>query len=205
MSPGDRRASEPGRGARRGLSRERLAPVADAVAIARRAKRLMARESVARPWCTMSSRCRSPCWAMRRRSSPRPRGCRASSILVTANALRGKARRPRGRLMEVLVYLVPMALALGLLGPRRVPVVAQIRPVRRPRRRRLARPSWTTTNGRRRTSLPPAEGARSLSGRPSCCHTSTRRAGRARRSAASSWYGLGRDAQPFGAARATVG
>ena len=31
--------------------------------------------------------------------------------------------------MEVMVILVPLALALGLLGPGRVPVVAEERPV----------------------------------------------------------------------------
>ena len=36
-----------------------------------------------------------------------------SSILVTLNALRARARGAR---MNVLIYLVPMALALGLTG-----------------------------------------------------------------------------------------
>ena len=40
--------------------------------------------------------------------------------------------------MEVLVFLVPLALVLGLLGLVGISLVAQERPVRRPRRRRLA-------------------------------------------------------------------
>ena len=62
-----------------------------------------------------------------------------SSMLVMLNALRARRARAGGALMEVLVYLVPLALGLGALGPRRLSLVAEERPVRRSRRRRLAR------------------------------------------------------------------
>ncbi len=59
-----------------------------------------------------------------------------SSILVTLNALR--ARRRRSESMNVLVYLVPLALALGGLGLAAFLWAMKTRPVRRPRRRGVA-------------------------------------------------------------------
>ena len=39
-----------------------------------------------------------------------------SSLLVMLNALRARSRREGDRVMEVLVFLVPLALTLGLVG-----------------------------------------------------------------------------------------
>ena len=61
-----------------------------------------------------------------------------SSIMVTLNALRAGARK-RCPAMNVLVYLVPMALGLGLIGLFAIPVGAAQRPIQRRRRRRAAR------------------------------------------------------------------
>ena len=52
-----------------------------------------------------------------------------SSMLVTLNALRAQAPPEELALMNVLIYLVPLALMLGLTGLVRLPLVAQERPV----------------------------------------------------------------------------
>ncbi len=81
----------------------------------------------------------------------------SSSILVTANALklpllmRRKMRKPVAGAdgsadacgaggMNGLVILIPVALFLGARRARGVPLVASLRPVRRPRRRRGPHP-----------------------------------------------------------------
>ena len=50
--------------------------------------------------------------------------------------------------MEVLVFLVPLALTLGAHRPDGFSLVAQERPVRRPRRSGLARPLPPSTSRR---------------------------------------------------------
>ncbi len=89
-----------------------------------------------------------------------------SSILVTLNALRARRRedaaRPataadagaarggqRGGAMNVLVYLLPVALSLGLHRGRGVPLVAAQRPVRRRRGRGAAHPRRRRRHQRR--------------------------------------------------------
>ena len=52
-----------------------------------------------------------------------------SSLLVMLNALRARRGAKGGRLMEVLVFLVPLALVLGLRRPGRISLVAEERPV----------------------------------------------------------------------------
>ncbi len=114
---------------------ERLAPVADALALARKAKALMIENLalsviynlVAVPIAIFGLA--TPLIAALAMSG--------SSVIVTVNAMRG--RNGEGVAMNVLVYLVPVALALGGLGLAGVPVGDAQRPVRRSRRRRVAR------------------------------------------------------------------
>ena len=62
-----------------------------------------------------------------------------SSILVMLNALRARAVADGRSLMEVLIISCRWRSALGRAGLVALPLVAQERPVRRSRRRRLAR------------------------------------------------------------------
>jgi P-type Cu2+ transporter len=92
---------------------DRLQPVMDALAIARKARRVMAENL----WLAVLYNLIAVPIAIAGLATPlvAALAMSGSSVLVTANALR--ATRARGDwVMEVLVYLVPMALALGLLG-----------------------------------------------------------------------------------------
>ena len=63
----------------------------------------------------------------------------ASSITVTANAVRLRNKDLGDCAMTSLAWLIPVALFLGGLGPCGVPLVAQQRAIRRSRRRVMAR------------------------------------------------------------------
>ena len=93
---------------------DRLAPVVAAVTIARRARRLM-RENLA---LAVGYNAVAVPVAMLGYASPliAALAMSGSSILVTLNALRANAPARRACVMEVLIYLVPIALGLGLLG-----------------------------------------------------------------------------------------
>ena len=114
---------------------ERLAPVADAVRISARARRLM----VQNLW--ISAIYNADRGAARRARLRHAADRRARDVGLVgrgdAQCAEG-ARRERARGMNVLVYLVPVALALGFLGLAAFLWALRTRPVRRPRRRRLA-------------------------------------------------------------------
>ena len=90
---------------------ELLAPVVEAIALARRARGLMA-QNLGSPRSIMQSRCR---FAIAGMVTPliAALAMSGSSMLVTLNALRA---RTRGAGMNVIIYLLPMALGLGLIG-----------------------------------------------------------------------------------------
>ena len=93
---------------------DRLAPVAAAVAIARRARRLM-RENL-----VLADRLQRRRGADRDPGPGEPAGRCARHVGIVdprhPQCIAGKAHAPGAGDMEVLIYLVPIALALGLLG-----------------------------------------------------------------------------------------
>ena len=91
---------------------ERLAPVADALRLARKARRLM-RQNL---WLSVAYNLIAVPLAILGFVTPliAALAMSGSSLLVTLNALR--AREAKAWRMNVLVYLVPVALALGGLG-----------------------------------------------------------------------------------------
>ena len=113
---------------------ERLMPVADALRLAAKARRLMLENL----WLSFLYNMIAVPLAILGFVTPLGAAVAmsASSILVTLNALR--ARQSGLEPMNVLVYLVPLALALGGLGLAAFLWALRNRPVRRSRGRGLA-------------------------------------------------------------------
>ena len=104
---------------------ERLQPVLDAITVARRARRLMLQNL----WLAVLYNAIAVPIAVVGLVTPliAAAAMSGSSILVTLNALRAARESSAG--MNILVYLVPIALGLGLTGLAGVPVVVARRPV----------------------------------------------------------------------------
>ena len=102
---------------------ERLKPVLDAVVISRRARGLMTENL----WLAAIYNAIAVPIAIAGAVTPliAALAMSGSSLLVTLNALRARQEAA----MNVLIYLVPMALGLGPRRPVRLPVGAQERPI----------------------------------------------------------------------------
>ena len=111
---------------------DRLAPVVAAIGFSRKALRLM-RQNL---WLAAGYNLLAVPLAIAGLATPlvAAAAMSGSSLLVILNALRAHRGAQGVRLMEVLVFLVPLALTLGAHRPDGFSLVAQERPVRRPRR-----------------------------------------------------------------------